>query len=35
MRIFTEKNHKEYTGTNPDSMVAIQDWVSKVKQCCI
>lgn len=32
MRIFTEQAIKEYSERVPDSKVALQDWVSKVKK---
>ena len=32
MRIFTEQRLKEYVEKNPDSNVALQDWVSTVKK---
>lgn len=32
MRIFTEQAIKEYSERVPDSKVALQDWVSKVKR---
>ena len=32
MRIFTEQRLKEYVEKNPDSKVALQDWVSTVKK---
>lgn len=37
MRIFTEQAIKEYSEMVPESKVALQDWVSKVKKskwCC-
>ncbi len=32
MRIFTEKALREFTGKHPDSMTALQEWVSIVKK---
>lgn len=32
MRIFTEQTLQEYSETQPDSKVALQEWVSIVKQ---
>jgi len=32
MRIFTEQKLKEYIEQHPESKVALQDWVSTVKQ---
>jgi mRNA interferase HigB len=32
MRIFTEQRLKEYVEKNPESKVALQDWVSTVKK---
>ena len=32
MRIFTEQTIKEYSEMVPESKVALQDWVSKVKK---
>ena len=32
MRIFTEQAIKEYSEMVPESKVALQDWVSKVKK---
>ncbi len=31
MRIFTEKALKEYSETHPEARVALQDWVTRVK----
>ncbi|GHT76102.1 hypothetical protein FACS189463_0510 [Bacteroidia bacterium] len=32
MRIFTEQRLKEYAEENPESKVALQDWISTVKK---
>lgn len=32
MRIFTEQAIKEYAERHPESKVALQDWVQKVKK---
>ncbi len=32
MRIFTEQTIKEYAEKHPDSLAALQDWVSVVKK---